>query len=226
MKSVRRPDVGPREGAPGQTRQRRACPANLTVTRSPLAGRALGLPEQQARVITFINVRVGSVRGLLVQDGSDVAFGNVNIETTVGDPLVLESASHVKWNGRRRAAHPEATRTCFTEIVGTILHRHPFLLLGVFTLFLFFLVAGLDHVDEPGIGRILAAGMRVLIVPMYLVWLLFTMAQVAMAGPGGLPAPLAMITGCVAAILGLAPYALADYALNRRRKRRSRERPG
>ena len=67
--------------------------------------------------------------------------------------------------------------------------------------------------------------MRILIVPMYLVWLLFTMAQVAAAGPAGLPAPFGMIMGCLAMLCGLAPYALADYVLNRCRRKRSRERP-
>jgi hypothetical protein len=99
-----------------------------------------------------------------------------------------------------------------------------FLLAGVLTLCLFFLVAGLDHVDEPGIAHTLAGAMRILIVPMYLVWLLFTLALVAIAGPAG-PPPSAAIIGCVAMVAGLAPYALADYALNRRRRKRSRERP-
>lgn len=103
--------------------------------------------------------------------------------------------------------------------MGTILRRHLFLLAGVLTLFLFFLVAGLDHVDEPGIAHTLAGAMRILIVPMYLVWLLFTMALVAIAGPAGLPPPFGMIVGCIAMVAGLAPYALADYALNRLRRK-------
>lgn len=107
-----------------------------------------------------------------------------------------------------------------------MLRRHPFLLVGVFTLCLFFVVAGLDHVDEPGIGHTLAAIMRVLIVPMYLVWLLFTMALVAVSGPGEPPGLSGAIIACLAAILGFAPYILADYALNRwRRRKRSRQRP-
>ena len=117
MKNVRRPfdinmlyngnaglatDVGPREAAPGQTQ---AIPnfhdihvTNLTVTRSPLAGRILGLPEQMAHDITFTNMSVQSVRGFLVQDGTDITFDKVKIETAIGEPLVLDNAS-VKWNG-------------------------------------------------------------------------------------------------------------------------------
>jgi polygalacturonase len=117
MKNVRRPfdinmlyngnaglatDVGPRQATPEQTQ---AIPyfhdihiTNLTVTRSPLAGRILGLPEQMARDITFTNVKVQSTRGFLVQDGKDITFDNVRIDAALGDPLVLDNAS-VKWNG-------------------------------------------------------------------------------------------------------------------------------
>lgn len=117
MKNVRRPfdinmlyngnaglatDVGPREAAPGQTE---AIPnfhdihvTNLTVMRSPLAGRILGLPEQMANAITFTNVKVQSVRGFLVQDAKGIVFRNVQIVTAVGDPLVMDNAQ-VTWNG-------------------------------------------------------------------------------------------------------------------------------
>jgi polygalacturonase len=117
MKNVRRPfdinmlyngnantptDVGPREAKPGQTEN---IPnfydihvTNLTVTRSPLAGRILGLPEQMAHNITFTNVKIQSVRGFLVQDGKDIVFDNVQIAPSVGDALVMDNAS-VKWNG-------------------------------------------------------------------------------------------------------------------------------
>jgi polygalacturonase len=117
MKNVRRPfdinmlyngnaglatDVGPRQAAEGQTQN---IPnfhdihiTNLTVTRSPLAGRILGLPEQPAHDITFSNVKVQSTRGFLVQDGKDIVFDNVRIDAATGDPLVLDNGS-VKWNG-------------------------------------------------------------------------------------------------------------------------------
>lgn len=117
MKNVRRPfdinmlyngnaggptDVGPREAAAGQTENipnfHDIHVTNLTVTRSPLAGRILGLPEQMAHDITFTNVKVQSTRGFLVQDGKDITFDKVQIETAIGDPVVLDHAS-VKWNG-------------------------------------------------------------------------------------------------------------------------------
>ena len=117
MRNVRRPfdinmlyngnaglptDVGPRNAEPGQTQYipdfHDIHVANLTVTRSPLAGRIIGLPEKPARSITFINVKVQSVRGFLVQDAKDVVFDNTAIVPAVGDPLVLDNAS-VRWNG-------------------------------------------------------------------------------------------------------------------------------
>jgi hypothetical protein len=120
MKNVRRPfdinmlyngnaggptDVGPREPA-GHTENipnfHDIHVTNLTVTRSPLAGRILGLPEQMAHDITFTNVKVQSTRGFLVQDGKDITFDNVRIEAGVGDPLVLDNAS-VKWNGAAKS---------------------------------------------------------------------------------------------------------------------------
>jgi polygalacturonase len=121
MKNVRRPfdinmlyngnaglatDVGPREATDGQTQNipnfHDIHVTNLTVTRSPLAGRILGLPEQMAHAITFTNVRIQSVRGFLVQDGKDITFTNVQIVTAVGDPLVMDNAS-VKWNGVQKS---------------------------------------------------------------------------------------------------------------------------
>jgi len=117
MKNVRRPfdinmlyngnaglatDVGPREAAAGQTENipnfHDIHVTNLTVTRSPLAGRILGIPEQMANNITFTKVRIQSIRGFLVQDGKDITFTDAQISTSVGDALVLDNAS-VKWNG-------------------------------------------------------------------------------------------------------------------------------
>ncbi len=120
MKNVRRPfdinmlyngnantptDVGPRE-ASGQTN---ALPnfydihvTNLTVTRSPLAGRILGLPEQPANNITFTNVKIQANRGFLVQDGKNITFDNVQIDAAVGDPLVLDNGA-VKWKGTEKS---------------------------------------------------------------------------------------------------------------------------
>jgi polygalacturonase len=95
-------DVGPRYAAPGQTRN---IPnfhdihfTNITITRSPLAGRILGLPELPANNITFTNVKFQADRGFLVQDAKDITFDNVTIDAAVGDPLVLDNAT-VNWNG-------------------------------------------------------------------------------------------------------------------------------
>jgi hypothetical protein len=50
---------------------------------------------------------------------------------------------------------------------------------------------------------------------MYVVWLLFNILQVVIAGPTptGMPAVLAWILWIVSLVSGLAPYALADYLL-------------
>ena len=120
MKNVRRPfdinmlyngnantptDVGPRQAAPGQTQNIPSFydihVANLTITRSPLAGRILGVPELMPNNITFTNVKIQSTRGFLVQDGKDITFDKVQIAVAAGDPLVLDNAS-VKWNGTQK----------------------------------------------------------------------------------------------------------------------------
>jgi hypothetical protein len=99
-----------------------------------------------------------------------------------------------------------------------LLRRHLFLLIGVLTLNFFFLVARLDRAGKVEIAHALVVPMRVLIVPMYFVWLLLTMAQVAIAGPAPLPAPFAVIVWCIDMVAGLAPYALVDYVLHRLRR--------
>ena len=104
-----------------------------------------------------------------------------------------------------------------------VLVRHLFLLIGLFTLGLFYLVAVLDRTGAAEAAGALAVPMRVLIVPMYLVWLVLTMAQVALFGPSGWPAPIAAAMSGITMAAGLAPYALADYLLDRRRRRRSRK---
>jgi hypothetical protein len=98
-----------------------------------------------------------------------------------------------------------------------VFRRHPFLLIGLLTLCLFHLVEGLDRAGKRETAEALAGPMRVLIVPMYLVWLLWTMALVAIAGPHGLPAPFSAIAPIIGSFAGLGPYALMDYVLNRLR---------
>src|SRR5215831_13343497 len=51
------------------------------------------------------------------------------------------------------------------------------------TLCLFYLVAGLHAAGKREAAEALARPMRVLIMPMYIVWMLLTMAHVAIAGP-------------------------------------------
>jgi polygalacturonase len=121
MKNVRRPfdinmlyngnaglstDVGPRQAEPGQTQYipnfHDIHVTNLTVTRSPVAGRIIGLPEQLANAITFTNVKFQSTRGFLVQDAKDVVFQNTQFEIAIGEPLVLDNGL-VKWNGKQKS---------------------------------------------------------------------------------------------------------------------------
>jgi hypothetical protein len=95
-----------------------------------------------------------------------------------------------------------------------VFRRHLFLVVGVLTLGLFCFVAALDGAGKREAAEALAVPMRILIVPMYLVWLLLTMAHVAMAGPHGLPAPFAAIVSGISFVAGLAPYAIADKLLD------------
>jgi hypothetical protein len=102
--------------------------------------------------------------------------------------------------------------------VRQVFRRHLFLFIGIVSLSLFFLVAGLDRAGATGVAQTLAVPMRVLIVPTYLVWMLIAIVQVAVAGPHGLPRPIALIVWCFSLVAGLAPYALADYIFDRLRR--------
>jgi hypothetical protein len=104
-----------------------------------------------------------------------------------------------------------------------VLRRHLFLLIGVLSLSLIFLVAALDRAGKAGVAQALAGPMRVLIVPIYLVWMLITIAHVAVAGPHGLPQPFATIVWAFSMVAGLAPYALVDYIIDRLRRARPRK---
>ena len=79
----------------------------------------------------------------------------------------------------------------------------------------------LMHMSVRLTGWVLGA-VRVLIVPIYLVWMLIAIVQVAVAGPHGLPQPLASLLWVFSMVAGLAPYALVDYILDRVRRARSR----
>ena len=72
--------------------------------------------------------------------------------------------------------------------------------------------------DRAGIieaANALAGPMRVQIVPMYLVWMLLTMVQVAIIGPLGLPGPFAAVVSGINFVAGFAPYVIADYVVDR-----------
>jgi hypothetical protein len=96
-----------------------------------------------------------------------------------------------------------------------VFRRHLFLLIGLLTLCLFFLVAGLDRAGQGEAAHALAGPMRVLIVPMYLVWMVTTIAQVAIIGSVGPPGQFGAVVSGISLAAGLAPYALADYVLDR-----------
>jgi hypothetical protein len=74
---------------------------------------------------------------------------------------------------------------------------------------------------EIGTADRLAIPLRVLIAPMYVVWNLWTIAQVALLGPVGLPQPIASMVSAIGLAAGLAPYVLLDYILNLWRRRAS-----
>jgi polygalacturonase len=64
---------------------------NITVTRSPVAGRIIGLPEQLARDITFTNVNIQADRGFLIQDAKNIFFDNVRMNIAVGEPFITDN---------------------------------------------------------------------------------------------------------------------------------------
>jgi len=94
-----------------------------------------------------------------------------------------------------------------------IIHRHGFLLIGMFTLCVLLLVSFLERTGEIR-NNTLPMPLRILIAPMYLTWMLWTVIQVAVVGPVGVPQPLASILSGIGLVAGLAPYALADYILD------------
>lgn len=96
--------------------------------------------------------------------------------------------------------------------------RHPFLLLGLLTLGLFLGVDALTRTGHAEAAVAAAGPLRVLILPMYVVWLPFTMFNAAVVGLDGSPAAVARLIWICGLVAGLAPYALADL-LARRRER-------
>jgi polygalacturonase len=70
---------------------------NIMVTRSPVAGRIIGLPEQLARDITFSNVEIQADRGFLVQDAKNIFFDNVRMNVAVGNPFIVDNGE-IQWH--------------------------------------------------------------------------------------------------------------------------------
>jgi hypothetical protein len=101
-----------------------------------------------------------------------------------------------------------------------ILRRHPFLILGLMALALFFIGPQLLGSAD---GQLFRAFLRVIVIPAYLGGLLFSMVVTALS-PGAAASDYTGVfiaVGQVAA--GLTPYVLADYLL--RRFRPSRDDP-
>ena len=91
--------------------------------------------------------------------------------------------------------------------IGKLRHRfrkHAFLLVGVVTLLSFLAAERLG-----GLPELAQAFLLVLIVPMYLVWFAFTIAQVAIFGPA--PTAISPVLWVASLVLGLVPYALLDH---------------
>jgi hypothetical protein len=103
------------------------------------------------------------------------------------------------------------------------IRRHPFLLVGLFTLTWFFAVEALNRAGYTTAAA--AAPLRVLIVPMYVVWLPFTTLNAALAGPSGVPSAVAPLIWTCGLAAGLAPYTLADYLLRLGRRSRGHRDP-
>ena len=105
-----------------------------------------------------------------------------------------------------------------------IIYRHSFLFIGIITLCLL-LVVSLARTGEIGTTNALPTPLRILVVPMYLAWMLWSLIQVAILGPVGLPQPWVSLLSGIGLIVGLAPYALADYILARIFHNRISEKP-
>lgn len=107
---------------------------------------------------------------------------------------------------------------------GRWLLRHPFLVLGLLTLALFFGVEALRAEGAVGIAEQLAVPLRIIIIPMYLVWLGLTMAYVALFGPEPPGSLVRLLWAAIQFTGGLFPYLAADYLLSRVRREDTRPR--
>ncbi len=100
---------------------------------------------------------------------------------------------------------------------------HPFLLLGLVTYAIFLTVEAVAEDGPTGsIKHFPMPALRVLIIPMYVGWLLVTVASVAVLGPHWEPAA-RQVVRVLQIVAGFAPYLLADALV--RSRRRSLARP-
>lgn len=104
------------------------------------------------------------------------------------------------------------------SFLGRWLLRHPFFALGLLTLALFLGVEALRVQGAIGAAEQLAVPLRIIIVPMYLVWLGLTMAYVALLGPESPGTILRIAWAALQFTGGLVPYLAADYLLARARR--------
>ena len=102
------------------------------------------------------------------------------------------------------------------------LRQHPFLVLGLATLLLFVTVEFLRMQGAADASQRLAAPLRLLILPMYLVWLAFTLLNVALWGAAGVASPVSILFYSLQLIGGLGPYVTADTLLRRWRAAKAR----
>jgi hypothetical protein len=98
--------------------------------------------------------------------------------------------------------------------------RNPFLLLGLLTLSLFLGVEALTRTGHADTAAAVAGPVRVLIVPMYVVWMPFTILNAGVVEPDASTGELVRLIWISGLVAGLAPYLLADYLLARRRRAR------
>lgn len=97
--------------------------------------------------------------------------------------------------------------------------RHPFLLVGIFTVFLYFLVGVLVATGKNETAKVLDVVMPVVMAPMALVWFAICPVLPTLIRGGGWHDQIgaAMLLFIMFAA-GLAPYVLADYVLDRWRR--------
>jgi hypothetical protein len=102
------------------------------------------------------------------------------------------------------------------------LRQHPFLALGLATLLLLVTVELLRIQGAADASQRLAAPLRFLIIPMYLVWLALTMLTVALWGAAGVAGPVSVLFSSLQLLGGLVPYVTADTLLRRWRQAKAR----